>query len=443
MNSARATILARLAFRSLSQNWRHSLATMLAILGGFAAVSLFDGFLQAIRDLDEEYYVNKGMVGHVIVERTGAAEHAFEDLWKYSLAPPEQEKISKLLASDERVKVTMRYLLINGLISSGDASSIFLGAGYDENAGSRIRGPKWDWNTIAGLPLKNAPPTGGMMVGKGLAARLGCVFDETTLLNPDGSYVARERPLRCPPAGLQLSVTTEHGQVNALTLPVTGVGDFLLREFNNKVLSMPLPAAQALFDTDRISRFIVLLDDARNIDGFLSDFRARTRAEGLDVEAIQWIDHPVAAVAKGGLEIMGVFRALFLAVVALIAAMSVANSMMKSINERVREIGTLRSFGFRRLDIVLLFSFEGLFLGAMSCAVGIVVTAGLAWILSHVGITFKAGVLSTPLPLTFSIALRVWLTTALSLSLITFLASWIVSRRAARREIADALRHTA
>ena len=169
----------------------------------------------------------------------------------------------------------------------------------------------------------------------------------------------------------------------------------------------------------------------------------KKKVEGLDAEAVKWLDHPVAAMSKGGLEVMAVFRALFLGVVAVIAAMSVANSMMKSINERVREIGTLRSFGFRRLDIVLLFSFEGLFLGFASCLAGMLVTSLLAFLLSRAGLSFKAGLLSTPMPLSFSMPFPLWLTTAASLGLITFAASWLVSRRAARMVIADALRYTA
>jgi len=278
------------------------------------------------------------------------------------------------------------------------------------------------------------------MLGMGLAHRMGCEFDPAAATTADGTYSAVVRPLTCPGAGLQLSVTTEHAQVNAVTIPVIGVTDFQLREFNDKVLSAPLSTVQALLDTDRITRVIVLLKDPSFIPGFIRDFTERARAANLDIEAVKWLDHPVAAISKGGLEVMGVFRALFLAVVAMIAAMSVANSMMKSVNERIREIGTIRSFGFRRLDIVLLFSFEGLFLGMASCLGGILVTVVLGYLLSHSGLSFKAGVLSTPIPVTFSFAFRVWVTTGLFLSVITFLASWLVARKAARMVVADALR---
>jgi len=440
--SNRQLLLARLALRNIRLNWRHSLATMLAIMGGFTAVSLFDGFLLALTEYNEERYVNKGMVGHVILAKAGAVDHFMEDLWTYSLNKEEQNSLEAILAKDPRVKAAMRYLLLTGMISNGKNNALFIGSGLDEEQGVKIRGEKWAWNTIAGKPLFKAEP-GGLLMGSGLAQRMGCVFDPTILQKPDGSFVAEPRKLDCPVPTFQLSVTTEHSQVNAADFPIAGVADFQLREFNDKVVVMPIAEAQSLFDTDRISRFIILLQDPSLIPSFVRDIGEKTKAANLSIEAVPWIEHPVSAISKGGFEVLRVFRGLFLTVVAVIAAMSVANSMMKSINERIREIGSFRSFGFRRRDIVWLFSLEGLLLGFFSCVGGILSTTLLAFILRNIGLTFNAGVLSTPMPVNFSMDFSTWATTACTLSLITFLASWAVARKAARMVIADALRYVA
>ena len=437
----RTLLLARLAARNIRLNWRHSLATMLAILGGFAAVSLFDGFLLKLRQYNDEHYVRKGMVGHVLVEKKGASLHLFEDLWAYTLTREEQEGVNKLLASDSRVKAAMRALVVTGLLSNGRTNTLFVGSGIEESEGVRIRGEKWAWNTIAGKPLYLGGGT-GLMLASLLAEKMGCKFDPQILQKPDGSYLASERSLECPPT-LQLSVTTESSQVNAVDLPPVGVSDFQLREFNEKLVYMNLADAQRLFDTDRVTRYMLYLEEGTNLRAYAADLSRRANEAGLEVEVVPWFDHSIAAMAKGGQEVLRVFRGLFLSVVAVIAAMSVANSMMKSINERIREIGTLRSYGFRRRDIVLLFSFEGLGLGFFSCVAGMAVTAALAFVLSNIGLTFKAGVLSTPMPVRFAMDFSSWAVTAVTLSLITFLASWLVSRRAARMVIADALRYVA
>jgi putative ABC transport system permease protein len=438
----RTFFMLKLAFKNIRLNWRHSLATSLAIMVGFSAVCLFDGFMNWLREYNLERYVNKGMVGHVVVGKKGGAEHLTEDPWLYSLNLKEQATIAEWLTADPRVQTAARFLMISGLLSNGKNSALFYGGGLEEEKGILIRGEKWKWNTIAGKPLYLAPAN-SFLIGKGLAQRMDCSPDDKEWLNPDGSYMAKERPVGCVQDALQISVTTEHSQANAVTLRAVGVVDMQLRELNDKVLLLPLVTAQQLMDTNRITRFQVLLKSPDDAPGFIADMDFKAKAAGLDFEFIPWLKHPIASAARGGTEILHVFRNLFLSIVAVIAAMSVANSMMKSINERIREIGTLRSFGFRRLDIRLLFSFEGLLLGFFSCIGGI----GMSWILTilvqNMGLTVNAGILSTPMPVTVSIPLNTWIFTAATLSLITFIASWVVSGRAAKMIIADALRHVA
>ena len=438
----RPAILLKLAFENIRLNWRHSLATLLAIVGGFAAIALFDGFVLALQDYSEDAYVNKGAMGHVLIEKTGSKEHSFEDQWTYMLSKEQQAELDSMLAVDKRVDSISREMMFSGLVSGAGSSAVFIGIGEDVEGNRKIRGPKWEWNTIAGRPLAKA---GGdaVVIGIGLAKLLGCAPDESPLLTGDGAYVAKERPMNCKKSSFQFSVSTEHAQANATNLKPAGVIDLQLREVNDRFVAMPLAVAQRLLDTDRVSHFSVTLRDPAHAVKFARDFQAAARARGLDVEATFWLDHPDAALSKGGMELLSVFRILFLTIVAVIAAMSVANSMMKSINERIREIGTLRSFGFRRSDILLMFSLEGLLLGLFASAIGIVCSVFLTTGLSHLGLTFKAGLLSSAMPLEFSIALPVWIGTALVLSLITFGASWLVSRRAARMPIADALRYVA
>jgi putative ABC transport system permease protein len=59
----------------------------------------------------------------------------------------------------------------------------------------------------------------------------------------------------------------------------------------------------------------------------------------------------------------------------LAAAVGIVNSMLMSVHERTREIGTVRALGMRRSMVVRLFVLEGLALGVVAAAAGIALGA--------------------------------------------------------------------
>ncbi|MGZ3695350.1 MAG: ABC transporter permease [Bdellovibrionota bacterium] len=439
----RNLILFRLAAQNIRLNWRHSFATMMAILLGFVAVAMLEGFTSGLYNFIEESYVNKGMIGHVIIEKEGTNAHFFEDPWLYTLSEEEQLKIHSWLASDTRIQAYSKYLVISGLLSNGKSNAVFVAGGIETDKGLQMRGEKWAWNTLAGKPL-HLTSEDSMLLGRGMAQIMKCHFDEAVpFQRKDGGYHPEERGFSCDYPNFQLSVTTETARVNAVDLPASGILDFNVREFNDKIIMLPFEVVQRLGDTKRATRFQVLLRDKSQIASFISDMNVKFREAGIQLETVKWLDYNAAAASKGGLEILRVFRALFLSIISLIAAMTVANSMMKSVNERIREIGALRSFGFRQKDIALLFSFEGLLLSFSSCLLGMIFSLALALIIQALGLSFDSGTTSTPIPVRISIALVPWLTTTCALSAIGFFAAWVVAFRASRMSIAEALRHVA
>ena len=240
---------------------------------------------------------------------------------------------------------------------------------------------------------------------------------------------------------LQLSASTESAQVNALDLKVIGIVDGGFREQDKHWVVLPLPTAQKLLDTDKITTISVRLKDSKHMPDFIKRVKDQTKAKGLDLDVMSWHDHNVGAVMRGSLQILGTFRSLFMVIVVTICVLSVSNTMMKSVTERIREIGSLRSFGFLRKDIVLMFTFEGLFLSLLSCLAGTIMTLLCSFAINHSGITYKAGILSAPIFLTVALNPTVWLINTIWLSALAAGTSWLCSRGAARMVVADAMRH--
>jgi putative ABC transport system permease protein len=149
----------------------------------------------------------------------------------------------------------------------------------------------------------------------------------------------------------------------------------------------------------------------------------------------------MAAYVSSGLQILHVFRNLFMSIVVLIGVMSVANTMMKAVNERIREIGTLRSLGFLRRHLVYMFALEGAFLSLIACVVGLAMTLVLTFTIDHLGLTYRAGILSVPINLKVRYSVGAWIISAAVLSVLATGTAWFSSRRASRMVVADAMRH--
>src|SRR5262245_47491875 len=106
-------LLVRLAWRNVIRNWRHSTATIAAIAAGFAAVSLFDGFIRSLQKEQFEGYAQRGMLGDVIIQRKDAQHKLIEDLFLYSLDKGEQTFIEEYLKKDPDVRVRTRFLSVS------------------------------------------------------------------------------------------------------------------------------------------------------------------------------------------------------------------------------------------------------------------------------------------------------------------------------------------
>jgi len=81
---------------------------------------------------------------------------------------------------------------------------------------------------------------------------------------------------------------------------------------------------------------------------------------------------------------------LLIAMILLIAAVGIVNTILMSVYSRIREIGVLRAYGMTPKDIRKLFTREGIILGAVGSLAGLGFGALLDWFLVSVGISLSA-----------------------------------------------------
>ena len=217
--------IARIAWRNVRRHWRHSLGSLLSIAVGFLAIGMFEGYLGDLEDLQANWYVQRSMMGHVIVEERSAERASRESPFDHAMHEASQQFTDGFLASEAaRVRARARVLTLGGLASTGKTGVMFLGWGYDVEGAAAVRGP-WAWNTTAGVPLHEAPAN-SVIVGNGLAGLLDCTGPPAAdAIGRDGMPIPATRPFQCRSTRLQLTGSTESGQLNVVDPTIVGFFD--------------------------------------------------------------------------------------------------------------------------------------------------------------------------------------------------------------------------
>lgn len=131
-------------------------------------------------------------------------------------------------------------------------------------------------------------------------------------------------------------------------------------------------------------------------------------------------------------------------IIASLGAIIIANIMMMVVMERRKEIGILRAIGLKQREVLMLFLFEGTFLGMIGSVVG--ATIGMLFnVYFHAkGIDFSTMNMSGTMPIDnivhFSANPMTWVRSVALGMLIASIISLIPSRRAAQLRIVEAIK---
>lgn len=436
--------LQRIAFRNVRLNWRHSLAAILSIAGSFFALVVFQGYIKDVQNLYYESYRYRSMFGDVLIENQKLKmKEGRGDPFAYFLNTAEQEFIKDFISQHQaEVHSSIRALFVQGLITNGRTTTLFIGKGHDLDEGLKMRDKFWAWNVLYGQPLALAKDPAGLSVGQALGATLECKpVHPQKVAAPGGGYFPVDRPFDCYRRDLQLSVTTESGQLNALDLNVGSIMDGGYQDIDNKLVSMSLENAQTLMNTQKITHQTIRLKDPNHTAEFIKTFEAAAREKFPELSMQRWQDHSTGELYNKTLSLLTIFRNFVIAVIVTISCLSVLNTMVKVVKERTREIGTLLSLGFRKSQVLQIFLAEAFFLALMGCGIGIVLALLITFSINHIPIYYKAGLLSQPVLFQISFSAASYLVSLSLLLGLTVITAYFACRGTLKQKIVECLTH--
>jgi putative ABC transport system permease protein len=404
----------KLGLRNLIRNRRRSAVTLTAIAVGVAAVLLFAGYTHDVYEGLKAQAIHGELLGHLTITKRGFATAGRLNPARYVFNAAEYARAAAAIRADPRVVRIAPRLAINGLVSNGRASTIFLAEGIDPQDMVALRGEQL---AEASGGLDAARPT-GVTLSRGLAAILQL----------------------SPGDGASMLVSTLGGQANALDVDVIDLFSTGNAGSNDKFAFVPLGLARSLYDADGAAdRITVVLDDPAAAATERDGLAARLAQVGFDVEIRDWIE--LSAFYRQVHAMFDMIFAFIFSIVLIVVVMSVANAMGMSVVERTREIGTLRAIGLRRTGVIRLFAVEALLLVAIGCAAGLLLTLALRAGINAADITYVPPNSTEAVPLTVGFEPRRYLQIAALMCVLGVAATLLPAWRAARQPIIDALGH--
>jgi putative ABC transport system permease protein len=414
----------KLALRGLTRNRRRSLVTLLAIALGFAAITLFAGYTHNVYGGLKRSAIHAELLGHLTLSKTGMRQEGKLDPERYLLTAKEVEAISGVIKEEGHVEMVAPRLALSGLISNGRASTIFVAEAIEPAAMDHLqRNLMTDAEVKSGLYDK-------------VRKKLDPAHDEVVGLSEglvDILHLA---------VGGQAAVLTNtlSGQANALDITVGHSFNTGNAGTNDKFAFVPLALARNLIDAEgRADRLTILLDDASQTLVMRDRLLQKLKAAGFDVEIQTWQELSSFYNQVHGMFDM-IFGFIFL-IVLTVVLMSVANSMGMTVVERTREIGTLRAIGLKRRGVVRLFTTESMLLTLIGCGVGLLVTLGVRWGINAANVSYVPPNSVSPVPLLIDLDSGRILFTFVLMGVVGTLAAFLPARRAAKKDIIDALGH--
>jgi putative ABC transport system permease protein len=399
----------KLAFLNLFRHRTRSLLSLLIIAAAIVSIVVFRGYAG---------YMLRIVFKHGVENQIGHLQIGNEKLW----APTGQKMRDQLFewtpAVDEKIKShpEVEYasprLSLQALVTNVDTQFGAKLIGFDPVSEVAFRE---NLRVIDGQVITD-PNSLEIVLGSGLQKRLKVK------------------------TGQEVSVVTQtvDGVVNAMDLTVRGIFQTNVAEVDNQIAFIPIKTAKTLLDTSKVEVLTLRLRDPRKVFELRDVLQTEMKNVNPDLTVKTWRD-----LANLYNQVEGFYNIQNLVIQIILCALTVLailNTVGMTVYERTGEIGTLRSLGLRRREIIVQFMAEGFFLSLLAAGVGSAAGCVVVWLINSAqyktqipGASDKVLIQADLMPSAFLIAIGLGMAATL---VGTVVPAW----RASKLPIVDALR---
>ena len=409
----------RLALRNIRRNERRSKLTVVTIIIGVTILMNMQGLLRGITTTVYGHMMAMD-TAQVQVEREGYRADARRLPLDRVIEEP--EALARRLASLDGVLAVSERLDTALELTNGSQGVRTIARGIDQE---ETRVTDLGKSLVAGRIFGKGEA--GLVVGSGLASKLGLKIGDSAWFTALDSHSVR----------------------NLGSAPITGIFEYGYPLLDDYLVFLDIDQARAFLDLGQVAtRLVVRGRDPAASPGLTRKVAAelaRARPSGgpgQDLAAYEWktFAENLVSTIETRLQLLGaILSILFVLIIA-----GIFNTMAMNVQERSREIGTLRAIGMRGSAVQRLFVAEGLLLGLGGCILAAIPSTAVGLWLGVWGLDLS-GIFPRDIPIPFGTSLHaaysiVDVLRALAAGLgAAVLGSILPARKAARLPITEAL----
>lgn len=412
-----------LAMKNLTRHKRRTIITSISIAAGVGLYILMDTMICGMQNQSKINLI-KYEVGSAKILANGYFEERQYLPVDIVIEDP-QDVIKTVEDTVPGAKAVPRIsfsadMIIQGEGFSREASTSIKIIALDPNTDDRVYSLK---KSVAIGNYLNGDPA-GVLIGKRLANQIDADPGDSLLIN----------------------CVTRYGVSQSFDLVIAGILDSGNPYADSGAIYMNLYYADSMLQMDgAVTEISLLFPDIMNVDKPVKKLTQAFKDKYPQYRVMDWnsyaVEHAVMAQADG------TSNRLFVLLIFLIAAVGISNTMLMSVNERIRELGMMRALGMDDQKIRIAFTFESFGIGLVGSFFGLILGLLLnVWII-YIGIDMNAFLGDVNMGYRVSGIIRgMWSPPGMILSLVfgsTFpmVIAWFTSKRAVKSEITDALRH--
>ena len=346
-------MILKIAFRNIFRQKRRTILTALAMIVGFALLSVTIGLDGAYGNIIDMFTRNR--IGHIQVHREGYLDKPsiYATIKDYTTVGEAIQQIPGVEAWTPRVYAA-------GLSSVGEKSTAVQIIGVD--VAREIQATRFDQKVIEGSTLAETA-SHQAVIGKGLAKILSAKIDSEIVIFSQGA----------------------DGSLANDMYKIVGIAESGDDVTDRAGCYLHIDDAQELFALEgRAHEIVVIISKINQVDKVTNAIEASLNDSTLDVAPWQVVAKSFYRAMKADQQGDAISRW----VIMLIVAIGVLNTVLMSVLERTREYGVLKAVGTTPLQIFRLVVCEVIIIALGSICVGALLGVLANYLLSIYGITY-------------------------------------------------------